>query len=157
MRIASPAGDYRTNFVRQILETNDYDLYAKSENYFFQVECSDGQIGFGRRRRAISNGPNGLFEITITSFIKVDYEDGAENFEELIKNQTRIYNNKKLIVGNQMTDNKRFYKTLDNERSLEMKEEHSYTNIVADSSGSSLFVSPAIIGLLILPRLWMWN
>jgi hypothetical protein len=125
-----------------------------------QVECSDGQIGYGRRRRAISsnsNSPNGLFEITITSFIRVDYEDGAENLEELVQNQTRIYNNKKLIVGNQMTDSRRFYKTVDdnNLRSLETKEERSYTSIVAENSSSARNFDLTVISLLALFRLFL--
>ncbi|KAJ3637151.1 hypothetical protein MTP99_000633 [Tenebrio molitor] len=124
------------------------------------VECSDGQIGYGRRRRAISsnsNSPNGLFEITITSFIRVDYEDGAENLEELVQNQTRIYNNKKLIVGNQMTDSRRFYKTVDdnNLRSLETKEERSYTSIVAENSSSARNFDLTVISLLALFRLFL--
>lgn len=86
------------------------------EILFIQVECSDGQIGYGRRRRraipTLPADPNKIFEITITSFIKVNYDDDTENFEDLFKNQTKTYNNKKLIVGNQMQDDKRFYKTV---------------------------------------------
>ena len=123
------------------------------------MECSDGQIGYGRRRRAIAsnpNSPNGLFEITITSFIKVGYEDGAGNLEEIVENQTRIYNNKKLIVGNQMTD-RRVYKTVDdnNLKSLESKEERSYTSIVAESSSSGRNFDLTIISLLALFRLFL--
>ena len=133
--------------------------YIQLKNFFFQVECSDGQIGYGRRRRAIAsnpNSPNGLFEITITSFIKVGYEDGAGNLEEIVENQTRIYNNKKLIVGNQMTD-RRVYKTVDdnNLKSLESKEERSYTSIVAESSSSGRNFDLTIISLLALFRLFL--
>ncbi|CAH0550429.1 unnamed protein product [Brassicogethes aeneus] len=108
------------------------------------IECSDGQTGYGRRRRAISTlpaDPNKIFEITITSFIKVNYDEDGENFEEVIKNQTKIYNNKKLIVGNQMTDDKRFYKTIDDHQQQlvgELKEEKKYTSIVAENSASTL-------------------
>lgn len=123
------------------------------------MECSDGQIGFGRRKkRAISsssNSPNGLFEITITSFIKVDYEDGSENLEELVENQTRIYNNKKLIVGNQMTDTRKFYKTDNNLRSLETKEEKSYTSIVAESSSSCFYLTSSITLFALLIKLFL--
>ncbi|XP_044263592.1 uncharacterized protein LOC123010623 [Tribolium madens] len=124
------------------------------------VECSDGQIGYGRKRRAISSNPsspNGLFEITITSFIKVDYEEGSENLKDLIENQTVMYNNKMLIVGNQMTDNRRFYKTVDdnNLKSLESKEERSYTSIVAENSSSARNFDLALISLLVLFRLFL--
>lgn len=70
---------------------------------FFKVECSDGQIGYGRRKRAISElppDPNKIFEISITSFIKVGSENGD------LMNNEKTYNNKKLIVGNQMSDTK---------------------------------------------------
>lgn len=109
-----------------------------------QVECSNGQIGYGRRRRreisTIPADPNKIFEITITSFIKVNYEDGSENFEEVIKNQTKIFNNKKLIVGNQITDNKIFRMDEANPSNLnvmKIKEEERYTSIMADESSSA--------------------
>jgi hypothetical protein len=41
------------------------------------VECSNGQLGFGRKRRDIPTmppDPNKVFEVSITSFIKVDYK-----------------------------------------------------------------------------------
>ena len=46
----------------------------------FQIECSNGQIGFGRRRRAIdvsSTDKNKLFEVTMSALIKVDFEEDA--------------------------------------------------------------------------------
>jgi hypothetical protein len=44
---------------------------------FFQVQCSKSQVGYGRRRRAISypeipNDPNKVFEITMSSIIKIE-------------------------------------------------------------------------------------
>jgi len=44
----------------------------------FQVECSNGQIGFGRRKREISGipyDPKKVFEVTLTTYLKVDYKD----------------------------------------------------------------------------------
>lgn len=44
-----------------------------------QIECSNGQIGFGRRKREVPSmppDPNKVFEVSITSFIKVDYKEG---------------------------------------------------------------------------------
>lgn len=46
----------------------------------FQIECSNGQIGFGRKRRTIdvSNTDNNkLFEVTMSALIKVDFEEDA--------------------------------------------------------------------------------
>lgn len=83
--------------------------------------------------------PNKIFEITITSFIKVNYEDDSENFEELIKNQTKALNNK-LLIGNQMRDRK-FYKTVgENPAILSMSKEEEYTSIVAESGAASIRV-----------------
>ncbi|XP_035720399.1 uncharacterized protein LOC118440856 isoform X1 [Vespa mandarinia] len=42
------------------------------------IECSNGQIGFGRKKRAIASSntdKNKLFEVTMSTFIKVDFED----------------------------------------------------------------------------------
>lgn len=78
--------------------------------------------------------PNKIFEITITSFIKVNYEDGSENFEEIIKNQTKIYSNKKFIVGNQMSDERKIYRVDPMNLSVtKLKEEEQYTSIMADN------------------------
>lgn len=43
------------------------------------IECSNGQIGFGRKRRSVSssNDKNKLFEVTMSTFIKVDFEEGV--------------------------------------------------------------------------------
>nr|CAD7199283.1 unnamed protein product [Timema douglasi] len=42
------------------------------------VDCSNGQKGYGRRRREVNSIPadsNKVFEVTMTTFIKVDYKD----------------------------------------------------------------------------------
>nr|ATU83043.1 secreted hypothetical protein [Pristhesancus plagipennis] len=41
------------------------------------VECSNGQMGYGRKKREVAEmppDPNKVFEVSITSFIKVDYK-----------------------------------------------------------------------------------
>lgn len=46
----------------------------------FQIECSNDQIGFGRKRRAIdvsNTDKNKLFEVTMSALIKVDFEEDA--------------------------------------------------------------------------------
>ncbi|XP_018567194.1 uncharacterized protein LOC108907852 [Anoplophora glabripennis] len=110
------------------------------------VECSDGQIGYGRRRRSIPTlpaDPNRIFEITITSFIKV----GADGTEEVFKEEEKIYDNK-LIVGNQMTDlkDKTFYRTDRPKEVLELTEEKQYTSIFAAESSSTT----CIVGFTVL-------
>lgn len=44
------------------------------------IECSNGQIGFGRRKREISNSDsNKLYEIDMSTFIKVDWEGSPDS------------------------------------------------------------------------------
>lgn len=119
------------------------------------VECSDGQIGYGRKRREIPSlpaDPNKIFEITITSFIKVNYDDESENFEGLFKNQTKIYNNKKFIVGSEM--DKRFYKTIDETPSnlevMKLMEVEKVTTVLADNSAAINFALPTIVVAVVL-------
>ena len=42
-----------------------------------QVECSNGQTGYGRRRREVASlpaDPNKIFEVTMSTYIRVDYK-----------------------------------------------------------------------------------
>lgn len=50
------------------------------------VDCSNGKVGFGRKRREISGippDPNKVFEVAMTTFIKVDYK--SEMAREKVK------------------------------------------------------------------------
>uniref|UniRef100_A0A336LI52 CSON014413 protein n=2 Tax=Culicoides sonorensis TaxID=179676 RepID=A0A336LI52_CULSO len=45
------------------------------------IQCSNGQIGYGRRRRAVNQtpaDPNKIFEISLATFIKVNYQEGVD-------------------------------------------------------------------------------
>ncbi|XP_043279188.1 uncharacterized protein qsm [Venturia canescens] len=73
------------------------------------VECSNGHIGFGRKRRAISmSGPemNREFEVTMSTFIKVDFqgdEMGDQALSEFIrkgKNRT----NERSVIGEEIRE-----------------------------------------------------
>lgn len=66
------------------------------------VECSAGQIGYGRRKREIPSlpaDPNKIFEITITSILKF-----GEQEVEVLKNDLKFLNDKKLFVADQLRD-----------------------------------------------------
>lgn len=70
--------------------------------YFLQVECSAGQIGYGRRKReipALPADPNKIFEITITSILKFGDEE-----VEVLKNDLKFLNDKKLFVADQLRE-----------------------------------------------------
>lgn len=122
------------------------------------VECSDGQIGYGRKRRDVSTLPaknNKIFEISITSFIKINFNNKTDTFEETIDNRTTIYNNNKFIVGKQM--DRRFYKTIEETPSnmgiTKLTEEELITSIVAENAAvHSRFVA-SVLTLGIVLRL----
>lgn len=44
------------------------------------VQCSNGQTGYGRRRREISPraDPNKVYEISMTTFLKVNFDKGSD-------------------------------------------------------------------------------
>ncbi|KAL4706283.1 hypothetical protein ACJJTC_017450 [Scirpophaga incertulas] len=55
------------------------------------VECSNGVTGYGRRRRSIASEAesNRVYEVSLTTFLKVDWKDGDREVEDvlaLIKN-----------------------------------------------------------------------
>lgn len=122
------------------------------------MECSDGQIGYGRKRRDVSTLPaknNKIFEISITSFIKINFNNKTDTFEETIDNRTTIYNNNKFIVGKQM--DRRFYKTIEETPSnmgiTKLTEEELITSIVAENAAvHSRFVA-SVLTLGIVLRL----
>lgn len=48
------------------------------------VQCNNGQVGYGRKRRAVSASradPNKVYEISMATFIKVNYDDKADKGE----------------------------------------------------------------------------
>ncbi|KAK9884048.1 hypothetical protein WA026_004983 [Henosepilachna vigintioctopunctata] len=111
------------------------------------VECSAGQIGYGRKRRAISSipaDPNKIFEITITSFIKVNYNNESENLEAEVKNQTKTIEKStvnKLQTGNMQEQ--RFYERVQNQEFdrnghmlIEEKKEE-YITVIDDARNSA--------------------
>jgi hypothetical protein len=54
---------------------------------FVQVECSNGQTGYGRRRREVASipaDPNKVFEVTMSTYIRVDYKG-----DDLLEKGTR--------------------------------------------------------------------
>lgn len=62
------------------------------------IECSNGQTGFGRRKREVSNSDsNRLFEIDMSTFIRVDYE-GSPDMKVLSETEENL---KQLKIANQ--------------------------------------------------------
>ncbi|XP_026331648.1 uncharacterized protein LOC113238993, partial [Hyposmocoma kahamanoa] len=49
------------------------------------VECSNGVTGYGRKRRSIgSTDSNKVYEVSLTTFIKVDWTDGNKEAEDVL-------------------------------------------------------------------------
>ncbi|XP_048482303.1 uncharacterized protein LOC105398625 [Plutella xylostella] len=49
------------------------------------VQCSNGVTGYGRRRRAIAGtASNKVYEVSLTTFIKVDWTDGEKEAEDVL-------------------------------------------------------------------------
>lgn len=45
------------------------------------VQCNNGQVGYGRKKRAVAASradPNKVYEISMATFIKVNYDDKAD-------------------------------------------------------------------------------
>lgn len=74
----------------------------------FQIECSNGHVGFGRKRRAISMSPaetNKVFEVTMSTFIKVDFDGDAvvDEGPKIIERYSNIFNRIELLwSGNRL-------------------------------------------------------
>ncbi|KAG8231117.1 hypothetical protein J437_LFUL010443 [Ladona fulva] len=65
------------------------------------VQCSNGQLGYGRKRRSLSElpaDPNKIFEVTMSTFIKVDY-DGKDLAEKGKLGSTNSRNLTRLFAG----------------------------------------------------------
>lgn len=62
------------------------------------VQCSNGVTAYGRRRRSISSSANAnrVYEVSLTTIIKVDWDDGVRKEEYVLSLP------KNLKVGNQM-------------------------------------------------------
>ena len=55
-----------------------------------QVQCANGQRGFGRRRRAVEDeaDPNKVYEISMSTVIKFECEDCVEKPKYIEKGRT---------------------------------------------------------------------
>ncbi|XP_014246016.1 uncharacterized protein LOC106664622 [Cimex lectularius] len=121
------------------------------------IECSNGQVGFGRRRREIPSippDPNKVFEVSITSYIKVDYKGdnildkvkldlGSESPQSLENNGTTV---------RQLHDQKHQLK-LEGE---EVREDLIYT-LIEERNASPLQTASYMMMFLLLCALFQMN
>ncbi|XP_022904164.2 uncharacterized protein [Onthophagus taurus] len=121
------------------------------------VGCRDETIGYGRRKRAIPElpaDPNKIFEISITSFIKVKDEKGE--FEEIVKEQEKIYSDKKLIAGSQLKE-KKFITSDPANFKLEKISEEEQEYIIQSSTTRSCNISFSLLAIatILINRLFL--
>lgn len=128
------------------------------------VECSNGQIGYGRRRRDVANSDtNKLFEIDLSRLIKVDYE-GSPNTKDLSETEENLKNlklaNQKLNRNSRENVFESIHDTPQNLNSDTAKVEETsvFTKVVEnfETSGTNQIKigSVALIITLILNRLF---
>jgi hypothetical protein len=130
------------------------------------VECSNGQIGYGKRRKrdVMSNAQsNNLFEISMSKFIKVDYEPNADKSVIISETEESL---KQLKIANQkLNRNSRenFYSIHDTPQNLQggadrakVEETSVFTRVIEnfETSGAALAIASgsALICSLILSR-----
>ncbi|KAI4467003.1 hypothetical protein MML48_2g00007840 [Holotrichia oblita] len=104
------------------------------------VECSAGQIGYGRRKREVSSlpaDPNKIFEITITSILKFGDEE-----IEVVKNDLKFLNDKKLFVADQLRE--KVYHSEEDPSHLRIEEEY----ITAESGSVSIALTSWLVATL---------
>ncbi|XP_039297437.1 uncharacterized protein LOC111044976 isoform X2 [Nilaparvata lugens] len=109
------------------------------------VECSNGQVGYGRRKRAVRqmpHDPNKIFEMTITSFIKVNYK--GDSLLEKAKLDSGLEQTKDMTAaGTQNNDVTQQHLKLDTE---EIREDLMYTTLIEEKNAStSLINMPTLI------------
>uniref|UniRef100_A0A1B6GGK8 ZP domain-containing protein n=1 Tax=Cuerna arida TaxID=1464854 RepID=A0A1B6GGK8_9HEMI len=114
------------------------------------VECSNGQLGYGRRRREVRSmppDPNKVFEITISSFYKVNYKEESllEKVQLSPTMEKKVGGSPVMSSNNVVDDNSQQHLQLDTE---EIHEDLHYTIIEDKSSGSVL--SPGTLLILCL-------
>ncbi|XP_050527233.1 uncharacterized protein LOC126897569 [Daktulosphaira vitifoliae] len=108
------------------------------------VDCSNGKIGFGRKRREISGippDPNKVFEVSMTTFIKVEYKNEID--QDKVKLDTGIpYSEEKQANSNSLdiqpkedirTNKNNNHMRVDTE---EIREELKYTVLGKNTGGS---------------------
>lgn len=67
------------------------------------MDCSNGKVGFGRRKREISGippDPNKIFEVSMTTFIKVDYKNEVSREKGKIHPAGFVPHNVVLVIIN---------------------------------------------------------
>jgi hypothetical protein len=118
------------------------------------IECSNGQIGFGRRKREVSNSDaNKLYEIDMSTFIKVDYEgnvdtkvltDTEESLKQLKIANQKLNRNSRENVFESIHDSKPENLNSD---SAKVEETSIFTRVVEnfETSGSSTVVGSLFI------------
>ncbi|XP_011050379.1 PREDICTED: uncharacterized protein LOC105143624 [Acromyrmex echinatior] len=128
------------------------------------IECSNGQVGFGRKRRAIemsSTDKNKLFEVTMSTFIKVDSVDDMIDpvFSGFIrKGKNRTHTKERAVIAEEVREQSDPTTIRTHERAFlaeEIKEQFKYkvTEVVLNSSSCSTLSLSLLLILLCFYKL----
>ncbi|XP_049953697.1 uncharacterized protein LOC126470125 [Schistocerca serialis cubense] len=118
------------------------------------VECSNGQIGYGRRKREVPTmapDPNKVFEITMTTFIKVDYEEeeGADKAQAPVR-EFKVKNDTKTPPKKMNSFYNAEPKTLLQLESEDIRDDVKYILINEKSSASIFTCSLIFVSVIVL-------
>lgn len=118
------------------------------------VQCSNGQMGYGRKRRETTTDPNKVYEISTTTFIKVNNDESADKSEVSHLEQ----NLKQLQIANQkLARNSRGSSLSESDESANVEETSSFKTITEEKSDSSrINVKVTLYGFL-LSLLYIFN
>ncbi|XP_067004525.2 uncharacterized protein qsm [Anabrus simplex] len=117
------------------------------------VECSNGQVGYGRKRRevnAMPADPNKVFEVTMTTFIKVNYEE-----DELGEQGISMAGNKTQILSERDSNALPAEPSLDSNSGMqlaaeEIREQFKYTIVEENNAASAPAVTMFTILLMVV-------
>lgn len=116
------------------------------------TECSNGQIGYGRRKREIrGTNTKKLYEIYMSTFIKVDYEGDGDKMTDESINKLRLANQKlnRASRGNIPGDNLRNDDAKVEETGYSTKRSESSSVLEVNSSSIQLLLNKNLIILIV--------
>ncbi|XP_053987209.1 uncharacterized protein LOC128892199 [Hylaeus anthracinus] len=122
------------------------------------IECSNGRVGFGRKKRAIevsNSDKNKIFEVTMSTFIKVDFEDDTVVDEALSQLYIRKGKNRtkaRAAIAKDVIENTG-WTTIRTEEGAIIKQEFHELSVyksMGTENGSSCRTLSFAIGLLLL-------
>lgn len=129
------------------------------------IECSNGEVGFGRKKRSVSmssSDKNKLFEVTMSTFIKVDFDKDdvlGRAFSEFIRRKGKNRTQERAVIAEEVRDHSDLMTIRTEERAViaeEIKEHFKYKLTEMEPSGSPILTvnfTPFLLVLVCLYRI----